>query len=169
MVETHADALIPDPADIAAILGGIALTPWPTTTAERVKAYASFGLAEGVELEPDDSGLELSTMLNPQIPFITASSFNGEFLGISLHLYANPEPLFADTVRGYEELASLLERRFGRPAEVGGDESFPALEWILGPLSLQLYAFTERDSAVMVGIEHIARSRAYEAAALALD
>ena len=165
MVETHADALIPDPADIVAILGGIALTPWPTTATERVEAYAPFGLSEGVELEPDDSGLELSTMLAPGIQFITASSFGGEFVGIALHLYGNSGSLFADTIRGYEELAKLLERRFGRPEVVGGDENFPALGWSLGPLSLELYAFTVRDSGVMVGIEHTARSAAYEAAA----
>jgi hypothetical protein len=164
MSETEKRMLNPDPADIAATLGGIALTPWPTTAAERIAAYASFGLSEGEELEPDETGLELATMQSPGVPFITASAFRGEFLGLTMHLWADPNPGFADTILGYEELARHLERRFGHPEDVGGDETFPALQWTIGPLTLELYAFTAVDSAVMVGLEHSARSRAFEEA-----
>ena len=163
MSEDESAPLEPAPGDIAALIGAIALSPWPTTENDLISAYSELGITVGPLLDPDDSGLTTHTLLSPEGVPGFAQFFSGEFIGLSFFAYDSPEAGFADTFRGFDELRAQLERRFGQPGEASAEDAGPTLLWTLGAVTISVARFTDRDSVVQFGVEHDARSAAYSA------
>ena len=162
MSEDELVPLAPLPADVAATIGGIALSPWPTTLEELSSAYSGLGITVGDALEPDGSGLTTYVLVSPEGVPAFAQFFSDEFIGVSFFAWDSLTANFADTIRGFDELRAQLERRFG--AGTVSELEPRDVSWTLGVATIGLQAFTTRDSIVQVGVEHTARSAAFSAA-----
>lgn len=166
--------LDPAPAHLADLLVRMTELDWPTTEEERLALFAALDLhdAEDAPRSTDAVldhysrrfGAGLSEALRG-----TASTFRGEFLGVSLFAYDEPVEDGELARAGYRGVLDHVSRRLGPPVEEWGTVREPACLWRTGPLMIEMYCFQRLRSGVMVGPSHAVRSDALDAAPEAPD
>jgi hypothetical protein len=161
--------LTPSAADLASLVVRMTELAWPTTEAERLVFFGELGLHDVESPRPDDSvpGAERRWFASDLSDGLggTATTFRGEFLGLTLFAYDEPVENGELARVGYAAVRDHVSRRLGPPVEEWGTVAEPACLWHPGPLMLDLYCFQRLRSGIMIGPDHADRSAAHDEAA----
>ncbi|WP_204911623.1 hypothetical protein [Microlunatus spumicola] len=141
---------------------------WPTTEEERLVFFDELGLHDVESPRSDDSvpGAERRWFASDLAEGLggTATTFRGEFLGLTLFAYDEPVENGERARAGYAAVRDYVSRRLGPPLEEWGTATEPACLWHPGPLMIDLYCFQRQQSGIMIGPDHADRSAAYDEA-----
>ena len=159
--------LTPSPTVVADLLIRMTSLHWPTTEADRRRYFDLLGLHDLDTVpqrddEPDAMMIRFATSL-PAVQG-TCTMFREEFLGLGLFCYDEAREDGPEARAGYARLRNRLSNYLGPPMEEWGSPTEPACCWRSGPLMIDMYCFQRLRSQIMVGVGHVERSAAHEAA-----
>lgn len=157
--------MVPAVTDLADMVLRIAGQAWPATEIERVAMFDRLGLrlVDEPPTPSADPRLTFQPVQTP-LPAVTGSlsEVDGKFLGLDFFAYAQHQDDGPWARQASPELKRLVSAGLGDPAEEWGSAREPACSWLTGALRVEMYCFQRLTSVVMLGIDHVARSEAYE-------
>jgi hypothetical protein len=157
-----------DPA--LAIVSSLRERQWLKNDEAAISVMTGLGFSEraGAAGEQLLSGV-VQRRLEPAlgIDHATVSSLDGKPTGVAIFISSSPEPANPTTKSEYKALILLLSEDLGSPKRVWSDEPTPLL-WRDADLDIGVQLFDQRDSTVMVWVEHRERSTIAEKRALVI-
>lgn len=144
------------PCTVVELIGQLIDEPWPRRDEERENLFARLGLKSGVRVEPgSDESPHQITRLDTGLgrrPFSSWDTYDGQFLGVTVHLYSTPESCDPATRSGFSELRIQLTELFGKPEHPWDDvETLPCI-WNSNGRTITMHLFDRRDSSVMLSV-----------------
>ncbi|WP_141392820.1 hypothetical protein [Glutamicibacter sp. BW77] len=162
--------LNPVPGTVLELVRKLVDEPWPRCDEERENLFARLGFKSGdrAELENDESPhqiTELDMGLDGQ-PLSTWDTYNGQFLGVTVHLYSTQESCDPATQSGFSELRMRLTELFGIPEHPwDGTKVLPCI-WNSNGWTITMHLFDRRDSSVMLSVNDTSVAAIAEADAI---
>ncbi|MCS3491569.1 hypothetical protein M2368_000541 [Arthrobacter sp. JUb119] len=162
--------LIPAPGTVVELVRKLVDEPRPGCDEERENLFARLGFTSGdrSELVNDESPhqiTELDVDLGGQ-PLGSWDTYNGQFLGLTLHLYSTQESGDPGAQSGFHELRIQLTELFGKPEHPWDGEETPPCIWNANGWTITTHLFNRRDSSVMLSVADTALSAVAEADAI---
>ena len=141
---------------VTSLVGGA----WPDDSSSAQVVLERLGFAieagSGTELGPG-SVLREFAVLPSGIESGSVQAMDNAFAGVILMFGSDPVPASGKTGTLYRELLGLLTELLGPAVRVWETELTP-VQWPVGALDVGLQLFDNRDSTVMVWVEHRARA-----------
>lgn len=149
--------LNPAPGTVVELVRRLVDEPWPRCDEERDNLFARLGFTSGdrAELEDNESPhqiTELDIGLGGH-PLGSWDTYNGQFLGVTLHLYSTQESGDPGAQSGFSELRIQFTELFGKPEHPWDSEETPPCIWNANSWTITTHLFNRRDSSVMLSVE----------------
>jgi hypothetical protein len=151
---------------VVALVRAITTPAWPRDAAEVERMLAGVGVRSTGEVDRWSSGSAQHTLSGgpDAVDHLSYSTHEGEVTSVGLFLARHGGPWDPAVRRDHDDLVAALERSFGPSRPALADQPSPVC-WPVGELEVGVQLFDRVDSAVMLWIEHRARSARQERAA----
>jgi hypothetical protein len=178
MSETAESALVPEPGSVVELIERIAASQWPDGDADQNSYFHQLGFDKtdgqnGVDLghsyptDPNRPGILVGELARTNLAITNASwtSYRGELFSINLFLYPSSASSDHNAVRGFQRIHSQLLAIYGPPTDATSRPFDEATAfWEVNGTSIEMYCYTRAAPGLQLGLSHVLRNAAYEAA-----
>lgn len=164
--------LTPLPDTVVELVRKLVEKPLPRCAEERENLFARLGF-KSVDRSKRENGDSPHQIAELDVSFGGRSqgswdTYNGQFLGITVHLYNFQESGDPATQRGFSELRIQLTELFGKPEHPWDDIEMPPCIWYSNGWTITTHLFDGRDSSVMLSVEDTALAAVAEGDVISL-